>query len=98
MKKQHVRFIVYLVMTGACPILLLYPSFVYLDLAGMGGYDGFASPMMMEQQGMWSATGGHTMVFYALNGCFLLWILSLVNLPIACVVTVRNIQKSRQNT
>jgi hypothetical protein len=96
MKTHTRRFIIYLAITGVFPVLLLYPSLIYWDLAGMGGYDGFASSTMMEQHGVWSATDEHPVVYYIFNGCFLLWCLSLVNLPIACGVVVRRIQTSRQ--
>ena len=94
MRKATVRFTAYLILTGALPVLLLYPSLVYLDLSGMGGYDGFASTAMMERHGMWSATNGHTAFYFVVNGIFLLWCLSCVNLPIALIVIGRRIQRT----
>jgi hypothetical protein len=43
------------VMSLAVCIGLFYPAMVYPDLAGMGGYDGFASPKMMLDHGAWRA-------------------------------------------
>jgi hypothetical protein len=98
MSKPYNVLIFYVIVTGVLPVLLAYPSLIYLDLAGMGGYDGFASVAMMEKHGVWSSTEDQTMFYYAFGGLYILWCISLVNLPIALVVILRKFQKKRQGT
>lgn len=71
------RAVVYLVATLLAPVLFLYP-------AGMGGYDGFATPQMMLKHGAWApADSPASLVYRAFEGLYLLWLLSLLNLPVA---------------
>lgn len=75
--------------TGILPILLWYPAMIYLDLAGIGGYEGFASISMMEQHGIWSSRDSHSIIYYVFNGLYFLWCVTLINLPVAFVLIVR---------
>jgi hypothetical protein len=60
---------------------LFYPAMVYLDLAGMEGYDGFASPQMLLDHGAWRADAGPpTAVYRILAAIHVTWLLSLVSL------------------
>jgi hypothetical protein len=60
---------------------LFYPAMVYLDLAGMGGYDGFASPQMKLDHGAWRADANRpTTVYLILAAIHVTWLLSLVSL------------------
>ncbi len=93
MRKTNLIFTLYLFGTGIFSVLLWYPSMIYLDLSGMGGYDGFASVSMMEQHGVWSSTDSHTFVYYILNGAFLIWCVSLINLPFVFVLGLKKYWK-----
>jgi hypothetical protein len=77
------KFTYYLIITGILPIILYYPALISWDLSGMGGYDGFASPSMMERYGAWSATEEITAGYLLFSGLYLMWLISLVNLPLA---------------
>jgi hypothetical protein len=62
-------------------IVLFYPTMVYLDLAGIGGYDGFTSPQMMLDHGAWRAEADRpTIVYRILAAIHVTWLLSLVSL------------------
>jgi hypothetical protein len=76
----------YLVGTITLPIVLLYPALIFSDLAGMGGYDRFATLNMMTEHGVWAPVAhGHTPVYFIFAGAYLIWLLSVANLPIAAV-------------
>jgi len=60
---------------------LFFPAMVYLDLAGMGGHDGFASPQMMLDHGAWRADADRpTTIYLIFAAMHALWLLSLVSL------------------
>ena len=60
---------------------LFCPAMVYLDLAGMGGYDGFASPQMKLDHGAWRADANRpTTVYLIFAAIYVTWLLSLVSL------------------
>jgi hypothetical protein len=60
---------------------LFYPAMMYLDLAGMGGYDGFASSQMMLDHGTWRADADRpTAVYLIFAAIYVTWLLSLVSL------------------
>lgn len=80
------RFTYYLIITGILPIILFYPAMIYGDLSGMGGYDGFATPAMMERYGAWSETEEMTVGYLLFTGLHVVWLISLVNLPLAGVL------------
>lgn len=83
---------VYFVMSLLLPLCIVYPAMIYLDLAGMGGYDGFASPNMMLEHGTWRALNKVTLVHRIMNGIYLLWLFSLLNLLILigyCLISRR---------
>jgi hypothetical protein len=81
--------ITYLAVTISVPILLLYPLLVYGDLMGMGGYDGFASPSMMEKYGVWGTTSNVPPITnFVFLGLTITWLLSLANLFIAAIIFV----------
>lgn len=82
MRKTHWKWLIYVISTGVLPILLFYPAMIYRDLAGMGGYDGFASISMMERHGAWSVNESSTGIYHIFEGLSLLWLLSLINLPV----------------
>jgi hypothetical protein len=67
----------------------LYPALIFYDLAGMGGYDGFASPAMMVEYGAWASTSGSSLVYTLFNITYFLWLLSLVNIPIAVGISLK---------
>jgi hypothetical protein len=94
MKDSRQLLIGYLVATIAIPFVLLYPTLIYLDLAGMGGYDGFASPEMMKEYGAWSpVTNDHAPIYLILGGLSIVWLLSLVNLPVALIVLIGQVTR-----
>ena len=86
---------IYLAIVVACCLLFAYPAWVYSDLAGMGGYDGFASPAMMREHGAWRDEAGHTSIYRIFLAMYLVWLLSLANLPVAVVLSVRRIAHCR---
>ena len=89
--------IAYLAVTAVFSVALFYPAMVYYDLAGMGGYDGFASPEMMLKHGAWApATSGHTFVYHAFEALALLWLLALMNLPVAALAVIRHSIRRRK--
>lgn len=84
----------YLIATVALPILLLYPALIYYDLAGMGGYDGFASPALMMEHGAWAPAGSApTVTFRAFEALSCIWALSLANLPIGAVALIGHVAR-----
>jgi hypothetical protein len=86
-----------LILAFVLSIGLLYPALIHADLAGMGGYDGFASREMMLKHGVWSsAASGRTMVYYLFAGAHLLWLLSAVILPLGAVILVRQLFEERK--
>jgi hypothetical protein len=95
MKDSRLFLATYLAGTLLFPVALLYPALIYGDLAGMGGYDGYASPEMMTEYGVWkSVASDHTPIYFIFAGTSLIWLLSVVNLPIAVVIVMsRLIQK-----
>jgi hypothetical protein len=82
------RFTYYLIITGTLPIILFYPAMIYGDLSGMGGYDGFATPAMMERYGAWSAAEEMTAGYLLCTGLYVVWLISLVNFPLAGVLVL----------
>ncbi len=89
MKDSRQLLIRYLVATIVTPLVLLYPALIYLDLAGLGGYDGFASPEVMIEYGAWSSvTSGHAPIYHVFAGLYVAWLLSLANLPVALIVLI----------
>ena len=89
MRDSRQLLVGYLVATIAIPFVLLYPALIYGDLAGMGGYDGFASPEMMIEYGAWaSATSGHAPAYLIFAGLYAIWLLSLANLPVASIILI----------
>jgi hypothetical protein len=92
-------FRAYLVLSVLLPIVLLYPTLIYTDLAGMGGYDGFASHSMMTEHGLWAPANGLPSPVYVLFASIaLLWFLSVVNLGVAGVLAVKRITAGRRTT
>ena len=88
---------VYLTLAAALSIGLFYPYLVYTDLAGMGGYDGFASrEMMLEHSAAWSGTSGPSIAYYVFAGFALLWALSFLRIPVSLVLLMRQSAKQRQ--
>jgi hypothetical protein len=88
---------VYWAVTIAAPIALLYPALVYLDLAGMGGYDGFASPRMMELYGIGASTASHyVLIYYVFGMIYVGWLLSALNLPVALAILVCRAGRSKK--
>ena len=85
MKKGSRFFIGYVAMTLLLPVLLLHPTLIYYDLAGMGGYDGFASAELMLQHGSWNPRTTGTIVYYFFAAASVGWILSVVN-AFLCIV------------
>jgi len=92
-KRSRLILITYLAGAIVLPILLLYPALIYNDLAGMGGYDGFATHKMMAEHGVW--TPGHTSVYHIFAWAYRVWFLSIVNLPIAVVVLIVRFARKR---
>jgi hypothetical protein len=69
--------------------VLFYPALIYYDLSGMGGYDGFASPMMIaEHSAEMSTDDTRTSIYYLFQVINFLWLASLVNLVIGIVIFV----------
>ncbi|MCP4543382.1 MAG: nitrile hydratase subunit beta [Chloroflexi bacterium] len=91
MKRNCVLLVIYLIGTIVIPFLLFYPSMIYLDLAGMGGYDGFASHEMMMRHGIWSATERRTFVYLVFQVVYFVWLLSIANFPIAIGVIIKKV-------
>lgn len=83
----------YLAATLISCLILAYPAMIYYDLAGQGGYDGFASPRMMREHGVWREETGHTPTYYAYLGMSLCWLLSVVNLPFAAMLLIRSVAR-----
>ena len=68
-------------MTLAFFIGLFYPAMVYVDLAGMGGYDGFASSEMMLNHGAWRGNADPpTAVYLMFAALYAGWLLSPISL------------------
>ncbi len=86
MKKSCLRFAMYVLFAILFPVLLWYPAMMYLDLAGMGGYSGFANVSMMETHGCWSSSDSHTVVYYAFHVIYVFWCGSLIHLPVTFVL------------
>lgn len=79
----------YFVLSIVVPLALLYPAFVYGDLAGTGGYDGFASPAMMLKDGVWATTNGRSLVYTVFGIANCVWLLSLINIPVAVGIALK---------
>ncbi|GAK52392.1 hypothetical protein U14_03643 [Candidatus Moduliflexus flocculans] len=79
----------YFICSGLFPLLLWYPSMIFMDLAGMGGYDGFASVSFMEKYGVWSSQDSHAVVYYFFNAIFIFWAASLINIPVALILLLK---------
>ena len=89
MKVSRLLSIRYLIATIAIPLVLLYPALIYFDLAGMGGYEGFASLEIMKEYGAWSsAANGHAPTYPIFAGLYAAWLLSLANLPVALIILI----------
>ena len=79
---------IYLVLSILLPILLVYPALIYADLAGFGGYDGFAIPNMMVDHGVWPSAGEESIVYRLFNAAYCLWLPSVLNATFAVFVYV----------
>ena len=97
MKLNRILLVIYLVGTIVIPFLLSYPSMIYLDLAGMGGYDGFASREMMMEHGVWSSAERRTFVYLVFQAVYRVWLLSIANLPIAIGVIIKKVMQRRKS-
>ena len=76
-------------------MLLLYPAWIYYDLAGMGGYDGFASLEMMRKYGAWSSNIVNSVEYIAFSILTVLWLFSLLNIPIAALLAFKLLRERR---
>jgi hypothetical protein len=81
--------LLYFALSLAVPLGLLYPALVYSDLAGLGGYDGFATPAMMLEHGAWATTNSRSLVYTLFSIVNWVWLLSLMNTPVAIGISVK---------
>lgn len=99
MKPIRSVWIFYFFVSIVLAVALLYPTLIYYDLSGMGGYDGFASPTFMAENSTWAtAESTHTSMYYLFQTLSVLWLISLINAFIGIVILVKNLVRWKGKT
>ena len=87
MTRRQRGIIIWIAVTLAFFIALFYPAMVYLDLAGMGGYDGFAPSEMMLNHGAWRENADPpTAVYLMFAAIYAAWLFSPISLGLGSLL------------